>query len=493
MIDGRYQIEAELGSGAMGRALQVFDTKLKRRVALKQLNLENREARRRLANEARAAAKLQSEHVAHVLDAQVDSHGDAYIVMELLSGRDLKALIRDEGRMDPARAANYVAQACDALQEAHSHGIVHRDIKPSNLFLAKRHDGTHTIKVLDFGISKANLDEEGAEETAQFTIVGTPRYIAPERLRWDYEADARTDIWGLGIVLYELLVGQPPFAGDNGVSLITQIATTDAAEVRSKRPELSPQINAIVRRCLRREPKQRYSSVSELKVALQAFAQTGVGQTRVESASDRAAETTNRVQLLAARLPTLPSSGSWFQKAMVTLGVAALGIIAWRLSSAPATMALSAPSVNTSSVQAAAPSSFDPSNAVAKATTSTSPSSPPAPALEARATHTAAPAPDAKNTGARVDGQSGSIAVRSVESLPLEDASDAPSDERASSKVAGRSKSSARAGTKPASARSKSHKSASREIKREPTRRGSRAGDPASPAGSGSDLFSDIR
>lgn len=337
IIDQRYVIEDELGSGAMGRVLQVFDTQLKRRVALKLLHSQTEESLIRFTREARAAARLQSEHVVRILDARVTTEGEAYIVMERLVGRDLSAVLWEHGALPAALAAEYLAQACDALEEAHQLGIVHRDIKPSNLFLASRHDGSKILKVLDFGISKSTVEEDTAgSQTAEFAIIGTPRYIAPERLQLSKNVDGRSDIWALGAVLYELLTDTPAFDATSSASLIAQIVATDAPEVKSKLPDVPDPLNDIVRRCLQRDPGRRFANAAELKHALMRCA-SPAATTTCAPASDEAATrrittgTTHRVHIVDRPPPSPRRDRGRLRVSLLAItAVGALGL-GWRL------------------------------------------------------------------------------------------------------------------------------------------------------------------
>lgn len=340
IIDDRYLIERQLGAGAMGSVLQVFDTQLKRRLALKLLHSQTEESLIRFRREARAAARLQSEHVVRIMDARVTAEGDAYIVMERLVGQDLHELLCQHGPLPPLLAAEYVAQACDALDEAHKQGIIHRDIKPSNLFLADRHDGTKILKVLDFGISKASVEDDVAgAQTAEFAIIGTPRYIAPERLQLSKNVDGRSDIWALGAVLYELLTGEPAFPAESGASLIAQIVATDAPEVRCKRPEVPQALNDIIAQCLRRDPVRRYASAAELKHALTSCttAQPAPAEPMTSESTgtpDLTIGTTNRVHVVDPPTPRA-SGGLGLRVLLLATGSAAVGVSCWRLLTTP--------------------------------------------------------------------------------------------------------------------------------------------------------------
>ena len=221
ILAGKYRVEKVLGVGGMGVVVAAMHLELDKRVALKFLlksAAENPAVVARFAREARAAAKIQSQHVARVSDVGTLENGIPYIVMEHLEGCDLSDVLTRQGPLPPGAAVDYVLQACEAIAEAHAAGFIHRDLKPSNLFLARQADGAEIVKVLDFGISKAVLvDSEPPTSVRQGALTGTteifgsPMYMSPEQLKASRDVDARADIWALGIILYELCTGTSPF------------------------------------------------------------------------------------------------------------------------------------------------------------------------------------------------------------------------------------------------------------------------------------------
>ncbi|MDB4942469.1 MAG: serine/threonine protein kinase, partial [Labilithrix sp.] len=270
VVDGKYVLERLLGQGGMGAVYAARHRKLGHAVAIKVMlaDAANHEAASRFVNEGRAAANIQNEHVVRVSDVD-EENGYAYMVLELLEGEDLAQLLERERRLPPAVAVAYVMQALDGVRQAHAQGIVHRDLKPSNLFLAKRHDGTSVIKVLDFGISKAGtsnpLGVAPGALTSTKAMLGSPLYMSPEQLRSSKSVDARADIWATGVILYELCTGKLPFMGENLGELFAQILEVEAPPLRALVPEAPAALEAIVAKCLQRRPEHRFQSVAELE------------------------------------------------------------------------------------------------------------------------------------------------------------------------------------------------------------------------------------
>jgi serine/threonine-protein kinase len=274
LVGEKYRIEGRLARGGIGVVVAARHVALEQRVAIKHLTadaLTNTTLVARFAREAKLAAQIESEHVVRVHDVGEDSRGGPYIVMELLSGTDLERRL-ESGPLPIASAIDYVLQACDALGAAHVRGIVHRDIKPANLFLAERPGGHATIKVIDFGISKVMPAREPRVyltcDTANDESLGTPVYMSPEALRSSSEIDERTDIWSLGVVLYELLTGASPFEGHDLPTLCTSITTSPPRQLRDVRAGLPPGLEQAVLRCLEKDTRRRFRDVLELAEAL---------------------------------------------------------------------------------------------------------------------------------------------------------------------------------------------------------------------------------
>ncbi len=276
VLAGKYRVERVLGVGGMGVVVAAHHMQLDEKVAIKFLlpeMLGHAEAVGRFAREARAAVKIKSEHVARVLDVGTLETGAPYMVMEFLNGGDLCAWLDQRGPLPIEQGVEFVLQASVAVAEAHSLGIVHRDLKPANLFCVRGADGKLIIKVLDFGISK--MTNMGTSAPGSFTstsaMMGSPYYMSPEQMRSPKDVDARTDIWALGVVLYELLTKSVPFQGDTQAEVCVKIVTEPPPPVRDFRPDIPEGLQAVILKCLAKDRKQRYLNIAEMAVALLPF------------------------------------------------------------------------------------------------------------------------------------------------------------------------------------------------------------------------------
>ncbi len=272
VVGRKYRIDRVLGEGGMGVVVAATDTQLERRVAIKFLlpgALANPEIVARFSREARAAAKIHSEHVVRIIEVGELDAGTPYMVMEYLEGGDLAERIRSE-RVSPSDAARFVLQACEALAEAHAAGIVHRDLKPANLFLAQQPDRSVSVKVLDFGISKVPVGTGGITSTQ--AVMGSPHYMSPEQLVSAKHVDHRSDVWSLGIVLYEMLAGSPPFTADTMPEIVAKILQSPLPSLRAVRPDAPAEMEQVIARCTEKDPSSRFRDVADLAHALVAFA-----------------------------------------------------------------------------------------------------------------------------------------------------------------------------------------------------------------------------
>ena len=276
VVQDRYRIASVLGSGGMGTVFEGCHLELEHRVAIKVMHPEyagQHDATRRFAREARAVAALLSPHAVRVFDAGTLPNGLPFIVMEYLEGVDLGSYLEVRGPLPPDEALAILEDVCSAVGEAHERGIVHRDLKPQNIFLAEDREGNCTVKVLDFGLAKAQgLDGVGDRSlTEARTLMGTPHYMSPEQIRDAKTVDARTDVWALGVCLYKMLSGKFPFDGKNVSVLYSEILNGTPALIASVKPDVPPAIDALLRRCLARDATR----IPDAKALLAALREAG--------------------------------------------------------------------------------------------------------------------------------------------------------------------------------------------------------------------------
>jgi serine/threonine protein kinase len=293
LLGKRYRIERVVGIGGMGSVYSATDLNTTAKVAVKVLKPEaagQYETVERFFREARAAVAIDSAHVVKVLDVgETRRNGLPYMVMEYLEGEDLGAVIQRRRKLPIDEVADFVIQACIGLSKAHSLGIVHRDIKPSNLWIAKGTGGVALLKILDFGISKTDAGS-GVDErlTATTSVFGSPSYMSPEQVRSAKNVDLRTDIWGLGTVLYECLTGgRLPFEGDNAGAVFAAIIADPPQSIRLFRPDVPEAFEAIVLAALQKPRDARIGSASELAHRLAPFASARTLEMLEAAALDR--------------------------------------------------------------------------------------------------------------------------------------------------------------------------------------------------------------
>src|SRR5215207_8144448 len=267
VIDGRYRVLKRLGSGGIADVYEAEDTQLGRRVALKLLYrrfAEDAEFVERFRREASSAAGLNHPNVVQVFDrGEWDS--TYYIAMELLEGRNLKDIVREYGALEPAVAVDIVVQILRAARFAHQRGVVHRDIKPHNVIV----DAEGRAKVTDFGIARAG----SSEMTETGLIMGTAQYLSPEQAQ-GHPVDARSDLYAVGVVLYELLAGVPPFDADSPVTIALKQVSEAPVPPRARNAAVPPALDAVVLRALRKDPAERFQDADQFIAALES-AMTG--------------------------------------------------------------------------------------------------------------------------------------------------------------------------------------------------------------------------
>jgi len=344
VVGDKYRITRIVATGGMAQVYAAVHVRLGQSVALKILLPEvatHPELRARFEREARAAAQLRNPHVARMLDVDLMANGAPYIVMELLEGCDLERELRARGRLPPDEAVGYILQACVAMDEAHRRGTVHRDLKPSNVFLCNASDqSARTVKVLDFGISKVLEQGPVPVITTLLSVMGTPQYMSPEQVRSVRDVDARSDVWSLGVMLYEMVTGRLPFTGDSVTAVVSSIAADPVAPMRAVVPHIDPELDAIVCRALSKDRGARYSDAGTLARALSDLstgARTAAGRAPAEpppsAASDGVAgDLSSSSGAVKATLPFPPARTShWrrFRRARVlAVGGGALALAA---------------------------------------------------------------------------------------------------------------------------------------------------------------------
>lgn len=273
VIDGKYRVEAQLGEGGMGTVIAATHLHLENTVAIKVLKLEatkHKEAALRFKREAKAASRLRSEHVVKVSDVGQMPNGAAYMVMEMLYGEDVATQLK-RGPLPIATAVDYIIQACEGLAEAHGLGMIHRDVKPANLFVTRRPNGAPLVKLVDFGIATAGYGEVDHKLTTTQSVMGSPTYMSPEQLRAARDVDARSDIWSLGVTLYEMLCARQPFEGPTLTALTLKIV----GDAHPRIPGAPPELHMVIDRCLAKDREARFGNVGELAQALAPFLDHG--------------------------------------------------------------------------------------------------------------------------------------------------------------------------------------------------------------------------
>jgi serine/threonine protein kinase len=275
VLAGKYRVEKILGQGGMGVVLAARHLTLDQFVAIKLLlpkAAKLPDATSRFLREAKIAAAIRSPHVARVLDAGTLENGTPYIAMEHLGGVDLARHLKTKGALPIQQAVDFMVQAGEAVAEAHSVGIIHRDLKPGNLFLTRRPDGSPLVKVLDFGLSKSMLgDDADGSLTQTGAVLGSPYYMSPEQLRSLKLVEKCSDVWAMGVILYELLTAQRPFEGHSMTAICAAVIADTPVPPRSLQPEIPEKLDEIILRCLEKSREKRMATVVELMQAIAPF------------------------------------------------------------------------------------------------------------------------------------------------------------------------------------------------------------------------------
>jgi eukaryotic-like serine/threonine-protein kinase len=279
VLGGKYRLVQQIGEGAMGTVWSGENLSTGRKVALKLIQpaanpLRTNDLRERLMREARACGKLSHRNIVHLYDVSETPEGDPFLVMELLHGQTLGEMLKDKRRIEPSVAARIGADVASALAVAHAANVIHRDLKPANIFLhreAGMGDEAFVVKVVDFGVAK-NLDATGDLATQTGAVVGSPAYMSPEQVGLRKDLDRRTDIWSLGIVLYEMLTGVRPFTGSLE-EVVRQVLLAPIHAPSSRVRNVTPEFDEVIARCLDRNREKRFANASELSWALMGIAE----------------------------------------------------------------------------------------------------------------------------------------------------------------------------------------------------------------------------
>lgn len=281
VLDAKFEIIRTMARGGMADILEARDQD-GRRVAIKLLReglAKDPEIVTRFHREGKAAAQLKSKHVVRIFEVGTNEKNRPFIVMECLEGNDLAKELDARGALPLEEAATYLAHTCHAIAEAHEAGIVHRDLKPTNLFLAKEEGDKRTLKVLDFGIAKFTKMPADSEITQTQALFGSPLYMAPETFRSAKLADVRSDVWSLGVILYECLTGVVPFQAENALGVGLAVTRDIHVPPTQRRPNLPRSVDVVVGRALKKDPAERYQSVREMLAAIEVFMPRGRNET----------------------------------------------------------------------------------------------------------------------------------------------------------------------------------------------------------------------
>ncbi|MEC7521569.1 MAG: protein kinase [Myxococcota bacterium] len=306
---GRYRVERVLGEGGMGAVYLARHELIDKGVVIKVLHEDmarDQDVVERFRREAKAATAIGNEHIVDVTDMGELDDGSPFIVMELLEGRPLADAIEEDGAFPVARTVHVAMQICDALAAAHEKGIVHRDLKPENIFLVERRKDADFVKVLDFGISK--MQKSPAEEgnlTRTGMAMGTPTYMSPEQAQGLKTLDHRTDVYALGVILYEMLAGDLPFLAETYPALLLKMMTEDAPPLTEKRGDVPPGLAELVQRTMAKKPEDRPATMRELAEALAPYAELDLDPVLLDGASGGAGEFVSGVQETMAASPAV--------------------------------------------------------------------------------------------------------------------------------------------------------------------------------------------
>ncbi|HEU5057406.1 MAG TPA: phosphate/phosphite/phosphonate ABC transporter substrate-binding protein [Kofleriaceae bacterium] len=290
LLEGKYRLGRLIGEGGMGAVYQAEHEGLRAQVAVKLLSEHgslDQKSVARFRREARAMGAIRHENVVSVMDTGTDEDGIPFLVMELLEGESLAAMLRRERSLSPGLSCWIASQILAGLGAAHAQGVVHRDLKPGNIFIARQSDGTHKVKILDFGISKLGGDSATLNVTAEGALVGTPNFMAPEQITGEAPLDARVDIYAVGVLLYRMVTGRLPYVGKTPDELYRKVLSGQPSPPRRRNPDIPPELEAVILKGMALDRNARYQDAASFRAALHEIAPTLPGELPTTTDSPR--------------------------------------------------------------------------------------------------------------------------------------------------------------------------------------------------------------